>query len=165
MIVVSNTSPITNLAAIEHFELFRRLFGQLHIADGVWTELGAGRQAWPGRREVEAAPWIERHLVQTEPLIRTLQRDLDRGEAETLVLALELNADLVLMDEREGRRAAQRLGFKVLGVVGMLIEAKRRTLIQNVRPLLDSLREDAGFYLSDAIYHRVLASVGEAEGS
>ncbi len=104
-------------------------------------------------------------LVQTEPLIRTLQRDLDRGEAETLVLALELNADLVLMDEREGRRAAQRLGFKVLGVVGMLIEAKRRTLIQNVRPLLDSLREDAGFYLSDAIYHRVLASVGEAEGS
>ena len=120
MIVVSNTSPLTNLAAIGQFDLLRQLYAQLHIAEGVWDELNAKGLRWPESESAAAADWVERHAVKNEPLVAALRRDLDRGEAESIALALEPEADLVLMDEREGRHAAQRMGLQVVGVVGVL---------------------------------------------
>ena len=156
MIVVSNTSPLTNLAAIGQFDLLRRLYSQVHIARGVWEELNAGGKRWPGCEEVANADWIERHAAQNQALVTALRRDLDRGEAETIALALELDADLVLLDEKEGRHAAQRLGLRVMGVVGILLEAKAKGAMDALRPQLDALRQKAGFYLSDPVYQRVL---------
>jgi predicted nucleic acid-binding protein len=164
MIVVSNTSPLTNLAAIGQFDLLRRLYGQVHIAEGVWEELNARDRRWPGRDEVAAANWIERRPVQNRSLVTALQRDLDRGEAQTIALALELEADVVFLDEREARRVAQRLGLRVVGVVGILLEAKSSGAIKAVRPHLDSLRHTAGFYLDDALYAHALLLAGEGEG-
>jgi predicted nucleic acid-binding protein len=140
MIVVSNTSPLTNLAAIKLFQLLSRLFGEVHIPDGVWDELNAGGKSWPGSAEAASVSWIQRHSVQNEALVITLMRDLDKGEAESIALALELKADLLLMDEREGRRAAQRLGLQTLGVVGLLLDAKNQKEIGSIRPHLDDLR-------------------------
>jgi len=164
MIVVGNTSPLTNLAAIGLFDLLCRLYGRLHITEGVWEELNAGGRHWPGRDEVAGADWVERHVVQNQALVTALQRDLDRGEAETVALALEIDAQLVLLDEREGRRAAQRLGLQVVGVVGILLEAKARGAIKAVRPHLDALRQTAGFYLDDQVYHRALSLAEESHG-
>lgn len=161
MIVVSNTSPLTNLAAIGQFDLLRVLYGDLFIAQGVWEELNAGGRHWPGRDQVAGAEWIDRRGVQNEVLVTALRRDLDRGEAETIALALELKADLVLLDEREGRHAAKRLGLRVIGVVGILLDAKAHGAIQTVHPHLDALRQAAGFYLSDGLYQQVLAFAGE----
>lgn len=90
MIVVSNTSPLTNLAAIGEFEIFRHLYGKLHIAKGVWEELNAEGQTWPGRDEVATADWIERHQVQNQALVTALQRDLDRGKLKVLRWRLNL---------------------------------------------------------------------------
>jgi len=163
MIVVSNTSPLTNLAAIGQFDLLRHLYGAVHIAEGVWQELNAREQHWPGRDEVAAANWIDRHSVQNQTLVTALQRDLHRGEAETIALALELSADLVLLDEREGRHAAQRLGLRVAGVVGVLLEAKSQSAVDAIRPHLDALRHKAGFYLAEGVYHAALALAGESE--
>ncbi len=90
-----------------------------------------------------------------------LRRDLDRGEAETIALALELKADLVLLDEREGRHAAQRPGLHVVGVVGILLEAKARGHIATIRQHLDALRRMAGFYLSEPLYQHALILAGK----
>jgi len=163
VIVVSNTSPLTNLAAIGQFDLLHRLYGQLRIADGVWEELNAKGKRWPGCDEVSQADWIGRHTIQNRALVTALRRDLDRGEAETIALALELSADLVLLDEKEGRHAAQRLGLRVLGVVGILLEAKANGAIDKLRPHLDVLRQTAGFYLSSSLYQYALALAGESE--
>jgi len=164
MIVVSNTSPLTNLAAIGQFGLLQRLYSQVHIAEGVWGELSAEGGRWPGRNEVATAHWIERRPVQNRSLVTALERDLDRGEAETIALALELGADLVFLDEREGRRVAQRFGLRVVGVVGILLEAKANGVLDTVRPHLDDLRRNAGFYLNDALYAHALLLAGEEEG-
>ncbi len=161
MIVVCDTSPLTNLAAIGQFDLLRRLYSELHIAEGVWGELNAGGRKWPGRDEVAAADWIELHTVQNQPLVTALKRDLDRGEAESIALALELDADLILLDEQEGRRAAKRLGLHPVGVVGLLLEAKRNGAFNAVRPHLDALRHIAGFYLSESLYRHALELAGE----
>lgn len=164
MIVVSDTSPLTSLAAIGRFDLLRRLFGKIHIAPGVWEELNQGGRRHPGSSEVENASWVQRHEVGDENLVVVLRRDLDRGEAETLALALELKADIVLLDEQEGRRAATRLGLRPLGVLGLLLEAKQRGEIEEIRSLLDALRNRAGFFLSERLYQQTLDQAGERAG-
>lgn len=161
MIVVSNTSPLTNLAAIGQFDLLRKLYGQLHIADGVWEELNARGQRWPGCDEVEAAKWIERHAVKNRTLVTALRRDLHMGESETIALAIELEAKLILLDEKEARHTAQQFKLKPVGVVGILLEAKAKGILIAVQPQLVALRQIAGFRLSNSVYQRVLSLAGE----
>ena len=99
--------------------------------------------------------------MRNQALVAVLRRDLDRGEAETLALAVELKADLVLLDEKEGRHAASRLGLHSLGALGILLQAKRLGAVTEVRSLLDALREQAGFFLSDSLYWQVLEQADE----
>ena len=124
MIVVSNTSPITNLAAIGEFNLLKQLFGKIHIANGVWEELNAYGRPWPGSREVAEATWIVRTEVTERQLVAALMRDLDKGESESIALATTINADVILLDEKDGRLAAQRLSLQPVGVLGILLAAK-----------------------------------------
>jgi predicted nucleic acid-binding protein len=106
--------------------LLHRLFGRVDIAHAVWDELNANGRSWPGRDEVARASWIVRETPSNGPLIRALQRDLDRGESESIALAVELGADLILLDEQDGRRLAQQQGLKPMGVVGVLLLANTR---------------------------------------
>lgn len=161
LIVVSNTSPLTSLAAIGQFDLLRDLFGRVNIPEAVVDELSYGGVAWPGLTEVQAASWIEVHTVSGRQPVDALRLDLDRGEAETIVLGLEFGADLVLLDELAGRHAAQHLGLKVMGVAGLLLRAKALGKVKTIRPLVDRLREQAGFYLSQSVYEQILTRAGE----
>lgn len=162
-VVVSNTSPLTSLAAIGEMGLLERLFGRLHIAAAVQDELAAGGQDWPGRTEVARARWVEIHTAQNCALVLALGQDLDPGEAETIALGLEIGADVVLMDEREGRHRAQRMGLRVMGVVGVLLLAKARGYLPAIRPRLDALRSRAGFWLGETIYRHALMAADEAD--
>jgi predicted nucleic acid-binding protein len=162
VIIVSNTSPLTNLAAIGQFHLLKDLYGQLLIANGVWSELNAYNRQWPGSQEVATASWIQKKSPKNQQVILALRRDLDQGEAETIALALEVGADLVLLDERDGRYAAKRFGLQVAGVLGILIEAKQNNLIKQIKPSLDALRQQAGFYIHESLYQQVLELSGES---
>ena len=163
MIVVSNTSPITNLAAIGRLDLLRAEFSKIQIAYAVWDELKAENTQWPGAREVADAAWITRSASANPALVNALRRHLDRGEAETIALALDHSADLVLLDEKDGRHSAQQLGLRVMGTVGVLIRAKHLGFIADLRPELDALRQRAGFYLADQLYLQVIELSGEGQ--
>jgi len=161
-LVVSDTSPLTNLAAIGRLDLLRNLFGHIQIADAVWLELNAGGRSWPGRNEVANADWVVRHGPGNLALLTALSRDLDAGEAASIALALELSAELILIDELDGRHQARRQGLTTMGVAGVLLLAKRQRLIEVVKPLLDDLRLPARFWLSHSVYEQVLAKAGES---
>jgi len=161
MIVVSNTSPLTNLAAIRQMGLLNLLFRQIHVPDALWQELRAGDIAWPGRAEVDTAPWIERNRVSASPFLTELMGDLGPGESEAIALALDLKADLILLDEKEGRRKARRVGLQVMGVGGVLLAAKAQHHLVEIRPCLDDLRHLAGFYLGEQVYQALLAAANE----
>ena len=105
--------------------------------------------------------WIDVVAPADRALVRLLRRDLGDGESETITLAIERQADLVLLDESEGRRAAEIPGLKKTGVIGLLMRAQQEGAIASLRTELDRLRETAGFWIEDSLYHRALTVVGE----
>lgn len=161
MIVISDASPLISLGAIGRIELLRQLFGEVSIPLSVFREVtGAGPER-PGAVEVQAASWIVSRALESDFLPRALEGELDRGEAEAIALAVELRADLLLMDERRGRRVASRFELKVLGILGILVDAKRKGLLNKVEPVLDDLLTRAGFRVSPALRLRALEEAGE----
>lgn len=162
MIVVSNTSPIMNLAIIGQLNLLNRLYGKVFIPEAVFQELSAVDSEENGLLKIQSRSWIEKRFITNRSLVDALLLDLDVGEAEAIVLAKEVNADLLLIDERRGRKIASRLGLKVIGLLGMLIEVKHRGFVSRVKPILDELIEKAGFWISSQFYKRVLCEAGES---
>jgi len=91
------------------------------------------------------------------------QAKLDNGESEAIILALELKTDLLLIDERRGRAEAQRLGIRITGLLGFLLEGKKRGFIVVVKPLMDKLIENSIFWISPLLYDRILLLAQEKE--
>lgn len=162
MSVVSDASPLINLARIGKLDLLRELYGEVIIPEAVWQEIVVTGAGQPGADEIKAAAWIKRQSATNGQLVRALQQELDAGEAEAIALASESGVELLLMDERFGRESASHLGLRCMGLIGALIEAKRKDLIPAIKPHLDALRDRAGFRVSDALYTRVLRDDGEA---
>ncbi len=162
MLVVSNATPLIALDAAHALHLLPALYTEIHIPEAIYAEVvvaGAGRA---GAVNVSDATWIVRHAVGVRVAANELKtkRRLGAGESETLVLAQELRADLVLLDDRAARRAARQLTLPVRGTVGVLLMAKKSNLIPAIRPLLDGLR-GAGIYLDETLYQRALQLAGE----
>jgi len=161
MIVVSNTTPLIGLAVIEQFELLQQLFGEIHIPQAVFDEVViAGQEIGGARREVSTAAWIKTVSVQDQLAVEVLLDELDRGEAETIVLSRELNADWVLMDEKKGRRKLAQLNLQKIGTVGILLKAKQVGILPVIQPFLRNLRE-TGFSISQPVIDAVLRQANE----
>lgn len=160
---VSDTTAITNLAAIGRLDLIHSLIGQVFIPHEVYLELTRHGDRTPGALEVKNSEWILTRDVTRRDLVDSLTPPLDLGEAEAIVLALELNAHALIIDESAGRQAAKALGLNIIGLVGLLIEAKRQGLIASVAPFLNRLQQEAGFRLGAAFRARVLQEVEEIE--
>jgi predicted nucleic acid-binding protein len=164
VIVVSDTSPITNLAAVGQLDLLRQLYTTIVIPGAVYNEMVAVDKLVPGAIEVQTLSWIQTQpIANTQRVIdvQTSQNDIDLGEAEAIVLALELNADLLLMDERRGRALAANYGLSVTGLLGVLLQAKHSKFIELVKPVMDKLIEEADFRVSSELYATVLQTAGE----
>jgi predicted nucleic acid-binding protein len=161
MIVVSNTTPLIGLATIEKFDLLHQLFNKIYIPETVYQEaVIKGHEFGGAKREVSAATWIEVVAVQDRLAVEVLLDNLDAGEAETIVLARELNADWVLMDEKKGRRKLSELKLNKIGTIGILLKAKNAGLISQIRPDLERLRAQ-GFSLSQSVIDAVLQQANE----
>jgi uncharacterized protein len=159
--VVSNTSPITNLAAVGQLNLLQQLYGSIIIPQAVYDEMASLGYTVPGTIEVQTLSWIQTQQVINRTLVTQLQTEIDPGESEAIVLAIELSANRLLIDDRKGRIAASRLGINTVGLLGILQVAKRRGLISSVKPIMDDLIIQAGFRVSNQVYADVLQAAGE----
>lgn len=112
MKIVSNSTPIISLATIGRVDLFHQLFGAVTIPQEVYRELKAKKA--PGHQEIDS-PYFQMNAIQGTQYIGFLLHDLDRGEAEAIVLAKELQADSLIIDERTGYQIAKRQGLHVIG--------------------------------------------------
>ncbi|MBK7873955.1 MAG: hypothetical protein IPJ74_26545 [Saprospiraceae bacterium] len=110
MVIVSDTSAITNLIQLDRLDLLHDLFGEVFLAVSVQREL---YQLPIQKTILESCEWIKVEAVQNQSLLQKLLIELDEGEAESIVLAIERHADYLIIDESEGRRIAQELGLKL----------------------------------------------------
>ena len=149
---------------IGHLDLLRDLYSSVVVPRAVWAELVEARPEAPGVPTLLAATWIEvDRTADASPVARELSLILDGGEASAIALAIARRADLLLIDEHDGRRAATARGLRVRGTVGVLVSARVQGKLPSLRPALDVLL-GAGFRLGRALYLDALASVGEEEG-
>jgi predicted nucleic acid-binding protein len=150
-IAVTNSSPLIAFYQIDRLELLRSLFRAVVAPPAVAREIAPSLGALP--------TWIsERHFPTTPNAVMSL----DAGEREVIALALHVSADVIILDDLEGRRKAAQLGLDVIGSAGILIQALRRGFIDAVRPELDAMIAN-GFYVSSQLYREVLAAAGEED--
>jgi hypothetical protein len=156
LIVVSDTSPILNLSAVGIVHLLHDLYGDIVVPPAVQRELT--------RNAVQLDPsWTRVVAAQNQTQVAALREQLDAGEAEAIVVASELEAELLLVDEKRGRRLAIERGLEVTGLLGVLAEAKLRGLIPRCQPLLDDMIRVAGFWIGDDLRSRYLRGLNEPD--
>ena len=163
MIIVSDTSPLSGLAIVGYLPLLQQIYGRVLIPPAVADELTRGGQEDSRIAIVLSLDWIEVRQPIDRQGVESLRidRQNDRGESEAIVLALELSAEDLLIDERLGRREAMRLGLSITGLLGIMLVAKRRGLVAAVRPIIDDLIRQANFRVGDRLYMEVLIAAGE----
>jgi predicted nucleic acid-binding protein len=162
MIVVTNAGPLIALAQIGRLNLLQLLYDQLYLPPAVFNEVVTFGRERPGAAEVETADWIRVINISDISAVERLRERLDMGESEAIVLAIELEANLLLIDEARGRRVAQAQGLNHVGTVGLLVLARQRGLIAAVSPLLDELIT-SGFRMNEELYRTAQRLAGEAE--
>jgi predicted nucleic acid-binding protein len=151
---VCNASPLIVFHQIGRLELARAVLGRVLIPPVVASEIAPSLGDSPSWVQIWSASFA------LDPMPRW--SSLDPGEIEVIALALELSANMVVLDDRPARRAAHELGLNAVGSVGVLLEAHRRGLIETVRPDLDAMVE-AGFHMSRGLYREILALAEEQQ--
>jgi len=158
--VVCNTSPLILLAKIHRLDILIQLYDEIMIPKAVFDEIRV--------KPTEEADQIRVLLEERKLHIRKISKDslseissdLGYGEREVIALALETKAHLVILDDQQGRNVSKNRNLQTTGTIGVLIEAKERGLIHSLRHELDRIIE-AGMWISEIFYHRVLQELGE----
>lgn len=137
------------------------MYDRLIVPEAVMAELLVLEQRGIDLTEIRTADWIEVKTITDAAAVNTLLADLDKGEAEAIVLAEELHAQWLLMDETKGRSIARAHGLRIIGLLGILLAAKQRGIVVSVRELIDTLISQAKFRVSEELYIKVISSAGE----
>lgn len=153
MIVISDTTAVSNLLTVGQASLLEQLFGRVLIPPAVWAELLAFHPDLP--------EWLEVVTVTDSSRVNDYRRHVHAGEAEAIALAVEIRPDWLLIDDADGRKLAKAEGAPVVGLMGVLLMAKSNGLIAEIKSLMDRLATEAGFYLSAAVRREVLRLAGE----
>lgn len=159
--VVCDTSPLLILAKAGRLRLLTTLYGTVEVPTAVLDEVNVRE-----RPDAEAIrQWRHKHDVPvrkpSDASLDSLSAELGDGERAALALAIERDADLVVLDDQEGRRVAKRRGLSVTGTIGILVEARSTGHIDSLRRELDRVVE-AGLWISESFYERLLQEFGES---
>lgn len=160
MIIVSDPTPISELAKVKHLDLLPQIFGKVVILQGVFNELQTGQH--PAAKFVQNLVWLEVVSVDNRQLVEELQKsfNLHLGESEAIVLAEKIGASQLLIDEKAARKVALARKLPLIGTMGILLLAKRRGLLNNVKDVLNEMQVK-GTIISDRLYEQVLTLAGE----
>lgn len=162
MIVISDSSALIGLSAIGALDLLYQIYGTVVVPEAVYREVvvdGAGK---PGAQAVATATWIDVQTVKNPSSVTYLTNSvgLDQGESEAIVLAQEIGADLILLDDFKARQYARQQRLSITGTVGVLLAAKQRGFTPLIRPHLDALIA-AGIFIDSLLYSQALQIAGE----
>jgi predicted nucleic acid-binding protein len=145
---VANSTCLIALERIGHLHLLSRVFAEVVAPPAVRAELGV------------APEWLKVQPPSDRAVVAALATQLGEGEASAIALAMERGDAWLVLDDKKARRVARQLGLRLIGTVGVLLQAKQRGAVPTIGPLLGALR-DAGFRLSPALEREALRLAGE----
>ena len=153
--VVCNSSPLIHLARIGKLELLQDLFDTVLIPEAVYRECVIEGKDRDDARKIKNASWLQVRVIRNIELKKALNTVLDEGESEAIALALQEEADFILLDDYEAREFARIYGLKITGTIGVLLKAKFSGRISNLVEILEKLRE-TGYWLDENLYSEIL---------
>ena len=160
MIVISDTTPIVSLIKISRIDLLEKLFGEVCIPEAVFRELTTNTVFESEAEIVKNSPFLKTIPVKNRKSLEILQAasGLDDGESEAIILADELKSDILVIDERKGRKVAQKLGITITGTIGILIQAHDEKIIstEDIKIYLEQLR-NSNIRLSESLIREALS--------
>ncbi|MBQ8013875.1 MAG: DUF3368 domain-containing protein [Treponema sp.] len=160
MTVISDTTPIISLIKINRLDLLQKLFGEILIPEAVYRELTTNILFKNEADIVKTSDFLKTSPVQNRKALEVLQAasGLDDGESEAIILADEVNSDALIIDERKGRKVAQKLGLKITGTVGVLLQAHAENMITSdeIKEYLEQLK-NSNIRLSDSLIQEALS--------
>lgn len=156
--IVSNTTPLISLMKISQLEILKKIYSEIVIPEAVYKEIEAGKHK-EFYRDLSKIDWIKIRSIKNKRSINYFL-DLDAGEAEAIIIASEIGADLIILDEKLGRYHAKHAGIKVTGTLGLLVKAKKMGLVPKLKPLLKELTEK-NVWISDRLIAQVCKTVDE----
>lgn len=151
MIVVSNSTPLISLAKINRINLLQKLFKEVLIPNAVYNEVAVQGQGG----------YIKTRFITNTMSLYFLQAQLDYGESEAIILAKEINADLLIMDEKKARNIAKLSEISVIGTIGVLQKAKDVGILNSIKMCLDEMIQ-SGIWLDEKLYESVLEQNNES---
>lgn len=157
-VVVCNTTPILTLLGIDVFDVLEKLYDKIIIPNAVFQEIEQGKHKI--YKSLTQLQWVEVKEVQDKSLVEELTKYLDAGEAEVIALGKELNADLVIIDEKKGRNFAQLNNLICVGSLGILLKAKENNFIPFLKPLLEEMQTN-GIWISESLVKEILEKINE----
>lgn len=158
--IVGDSSPLIALAIIGQLELLPQLYQHVVVPYAVWEEVTIQGAGLPGASEVSLCKWFDIKHPDTN-LLKPLSVLVDRGEAEAIALALGDPASIVLLDDAQARRVAERFGVARIGTLGVLRRAKKAGLLTSIKPFIEQLQA-SGIYMRPALIEAILSDVGES---
>lgn len=159
MLVVADSSPLIYFSRVGLLHVLAALFGEVVVPRTVWTEAAERRPLAPGIDTLRQAPWLR---VVEDPMAES-DLGLDPGETAAILIAESLRADLLLIDERAGRKVAHERGRAVRGTLGVLVQARQSGVLPALKPVLDTLVAE-GFRIAPALIREALAHVRRSPG-
>lgn len=157
--IIADSGPLISLAIIEQLELLKQLYQQVLVPPAVWHEVTVKGRGMPGAQAIAQLTWIE--IRKPEPqVLQPLSILVDPGEAEAIALAQSIADSIVLLDDSQARRVAERFNIPRIGTLGILRRAKKRGLIAAIRPHVEFLKAN-NIYMADNLVEAVLKDVGE----
>ena len=156
--VIVNSTPLIILSKIGELEILKNLYGDIMIPRAVFEEVT--RKNDLAKEKILNSEWIKILEVQDKSDRKIYQAKLHDGEVEVMMLAKEISADLLIIDDNAAKKTAKFLGFTVTGTLGILLKAKAEKIISEVRPILEKMLAEK-FYISDEILNLVLKTARE----
>ncbi len=164
MIVISDTTPIISLLKVHQIDLLEQLFGKVIIPSEVYEELTVDNRFYNEIADLQECDFFEIEDSINDEILESFKKDnkLDAGESAALIWGEKLSADLILMDEKNGRDVADTMNLKCMGTIGIIAGAYREKLLskQEVISIVLGLQK-SGRFISDGLYKMLLETIEE----
>ena len=159
MVVISDTSPIVCLSHLNKLKLLEELFELVLIPGSVYDELYDSQII--KKDFLQKNPFFKIKSPGNTTLVKKLRKQLDIGESEAIALSLEEKPEFLLIDESLGREIALLYNLSIKGTLGILILAKERSLIDEIKPLIYKLQLEINFRINPSLLQLVLQKANE----